>query len=267
MTKLDNTVILITGAGGGFGEEFIKQLLEKGSRLILTDVDRQKLLSQAITITSEINQGKIIACLQGDLSTAEGCQQLYEQVRELNISIDMLINNAGMGLYGRIDEVPMMEWQKLMQINLLSPMTLTALFLPEMIKQKKGHIVNISSLAGWVGLSGMSPYASSKFGLRGFSEALDREVKQYNIKVSVAYPFFSRTPILKSKAYGTLAENYQGFPAHLATNPADVIRQIIKGISNNKLHIFPDKFSLSIYLLKKYLPINIFKLLINNEVE
>lgn len=254
MTKLSDSVILITGANGGFGQEFTRQLLEANSRLILTDIDEEKLVTQAQDIKQEIKTGEIIACLGEDLSYAEGCKHLYRRVKALNIPIDILINNAGIGLFGRIDEVPCEEWEKLMQVNLLSPMRLTSLFVKDMIDRQQGHIVNISSLAGWVGTPGLAHYDASKFGLRGFSEALDKEVKPYHIQVSAVYPFFSRTPIIKSPSYGTLAKDYDGFPENLATNPRDVVRNTIQGIRNNKLSIFPDPQALTIHFLKRYSP-------------
>jgi short-subunit dehydrogenase len=100
----------------------------------------------------------------------------------------------------------------------------------------------------------MAHYSSSKFGLRGFSEGLWNEVKAYNVKVTAVYPFFSRTPILQSERYGTLAQNSSGFPEYLATDPARVMEATIKAIVNNKLHVFPDKMAKSIYLLKQYFP-------------
>ena len=149
MTELANAVVLITGANGGFGQEFTRQLLTANSRLILTDIDEKKLSCQAKTIQAEINKGEIIACLGEDLSHPQGCNHLYRRVKALNIPVDILINNAGIGLFGRIDEVPTKEWQKLMQVNLLSPMQLTTLFIKDMIARQQGHVVNISSLAGW----------------------------------------------------------------------------------------------------------------------
>ncbi len=254
MTKLSNAVILITGANGGFGREFTRQLLQAGSRLILTDIDEQELSAQAMTIKQKIITGEIIACFGEDLSNIQGCNNLDQKVKALNIDVDILINNAGIGLYGRMDEVPTDEWEKLMQVNLLSPMRLTTLLIKDMIHRQQGHIVNISSLAGWVSTAGMAHYDTSKFGLRGFSEALYQEAKPYHVKVTAVYPFFSRTPIIKSKGYGTLAQNYDGFPENLATNPDDVIRSIIKGIIKNKLSIFPDKQALILHLLKRYCP-------------
>ena len=254
MTELTNAVILLTGASGGFGQEFTRQFLAKNSRLILTDIDESKLSTQAEQIKQEIKTGEIIACIGEDLSHPQGCKHLFRRVKALDLPIDILINNAGIGLFGRMDEVPTEEWEKLMQVNLLSPMRLTSLFVKEMIDRQQGHIVNISSLAGWVATPGLAHYDASKFGLRGFSEALEREVKEYNVKVSAVYPFFSRTPIIKSPGYGSLAQDYEGFPDHLATNPQDIVCNSIKGIINNKLAIFPDQQALTIHWLKRYSP-------------
>jgi short-subunit dehydrogenase len=205
MTQLNEAVVLITGAAGGFGQELTRQLLAANSHLILTDRDAAGLQANVTRIQQEVPTGKVLACLAADLSSREGCETLYREAIALGVTIDIVINNAGMGLFGRMDEVPSEHWERLMQINLLAPMRLSALFAADMIARRRGHIVNISSLAGWVATAGLTHYATSKFGLRGFSEGLHQEVKPYNVQVTAVYPFFSRTPILQSPRYGTLA--------------------------------------------------------------
>lgn len=254
MTNCNQAVVVLTGATGGFGQELTRQLLQAGSRLILTDIDRVNLDNLATKISSEITTGEIIACIESNLANREGCETLYHQVKALNIPIDILINNAGIGLFGRMDEVPVDKWEQLMQVNLLAPMRLSSLFVVDMIDRQQGHIVNISSLAGWIAPAGMAHYSTSKFGLRGFSEGLFNEVKPHKIKVTAVYPFFSRTPILQSERYGTLAQDAQGFPEHLATDPAKVMAKTIKAITRNQLHVFPDKMANSIHILKQYFP-------------
>lgn len=253
MTEFKKAVILITGATGGFGQELTRQLLEYDSRLILSDIDETVLLKQAETIQKQITTGEIIACIPCDLSSREECETLYHQVKALKIPIDILINNAGMAVFGRMDEVPEQEWERLMQINLLAPMRLSTLFVADMIARRKGHIVNISSVAGWVALGGMAHYAASKYGLRGFSEGLFNEVKAYNVQVTAVYPFFSRTPILQSKRYGTLAEKFS-VPPNITTDPAQVMRETLQGIIDNKVHIFPDATGKQIQFVKRYFP-------------
>ncbi len=252
MTELNNAIILITGANGGFGQEMMCQFLQANGRLILTDRHEPTLAETVQTIKKEIPTGEILACIEADLGTAVGCQQLYDSVRQLNQPIDVLINNAGLAVFGRFDETPYERWEALMQVNLLSPMRLTHHFLPDMIARNKGHIVNISSIAGWIGPSGLSSYAASKFGLRGFSESLMDELAPYNIQVTGIYPFFSRTPILDSPQFGSMQNT--ALDDTVITDPADVIGKVVAGIRQNKQHIFPDRIAKLMHIMKRLSP-------------
>ena len=254
MTQLKDVVVLITGAAGGFGQELTRQLLKAGSRLILTDLEVDILEQQVAGIQQESSTGEVLACLVADLSTSEGCDLLYNQVQALNTPIDILINNAGIAVFGRMDEVPQQQWERLMYVNLLAPMRLSSLFVADMIARRSGHIVNISSAAGWIAIAGLTHYSTSKFGLRGFSEGLLDEVKLYNVRVTAVYPFFSRTPILQAKRYGTLTEKAEDIADRLITDPAVVMRRTIQGIERNQLHVFPDRIAYTVHLLKRFAP-------------
>lgn len=254
MTQLDKAVVLITGASGGFGQELTRQLLQAGSYLILTDLDETKLHHQVATIQQTVKTGKVLACIQVDLGDRAGCEALYERVKSWDWAIDILINNAGIALYGRMDEIPAARWEQLMQINLLAPMRLSALFAADMIARRQGHIVNISSLAGWIGTAGMAHYNASKFGLRGFSEGLYEEVKAYNVRVTAVYPFFSRTPILQAERFGALAKEYRGLPENWVTDPAAVMQATLAAIERNQLHVFPDSTARLLHQIKRYAP-------------
>jgi short-subunit dehydrogenase len=254
MTQLKEAVIVLTGASGGFGQQFTRQLLQARSHLILTDLDENLLLQQVKEIQKEVTTGKVLACWGIDLQQTNSCQLLYEKIQSLNVPIDILINNAGMGLYGRMDELPQEEWEKLMEINLLVPMRLSSLLMKEMINHRRGHIVNISSVAGWIAAEGITPYSTSKFGLRGFGEGLFQEAKSYNIKVTVVYPFFSRTPILQSKKYGILAQDNKSIPNYFTTDPAKIIERTLIAIQKDKLHVFPDSFSQILTFIKQHFP-------------
>lgn len=215
--------------------------------------------TSSIQIQKDVLTGQVLACLAADLSSREGCETLYRDVVNRGFAIDILINNAGVGLFGQMNEVPSGQWECLMQINLLAPMRLSTLFVADMIARHQGHIVNISSVAGWVALAGLTHYATSKFGLRGFSEGLYQEVKPYNVQVTAVYPFFSRTPILRSPRYGTLAQGAEAeaqetFIFKLATDPARLIQVTLQGIRRNQLHVFPDAIAQSMHHLKRYTP-------------
>ena len=254
MTQLNQAVVVLTGATGGFGRELTRQLLVAGSHLILSDLDETSLTQLCAEVNREASSGTIITCIPSDLASSDGCHSLYQAVLALDTPIDILINNAGIGLFGRMDEVPAAKWEQLMQINLLTPMRLSSLFLPQMIARRQGHIVNISSLAGWIAPAGMAHYSSSKFGLRGFSEGLRNEVKTYNIKVTAVYPFFSRTPILQSEAFGSMVASQQALPDYLISDPAKVMARTIQGIKRDRPAVFPDPIARLLHTIKRYFP-------------
>ncbi|KST63909.1 SDR family NAD(P)-dependent oxidoreductase [Mastigocoleus testarum] len=255
MTKLNDAVILVTGAAGGFGRELTKQLLGKGSRLILTDINLEILKEQVNKIQAEITTGEVIQSFGANLANRTDCETLYQKVKALNIPLDVLINNAGMGLFGRVDEVPVEKWEQLMQVNLIAPIRLSSLFVADMIARQQGHIVNISSMAGWIPRPGIAHYSSSKFGLRGFSEGLFHEMKPHNVKVTAVYPFYSRTPMLNSAKYGTLAESSTKIPDRLIVEPEEVMAHTIEAIAHERLHVFPDRVGKNIHFFKQNFPL------------
>ena len=249
MSQINQALVVLTGAAGGFGQQFMRQMLPLGARFVLTDKDASTLESVADTIRSEVQGGEIVACVGADISTREGCEALYQSIGK---TPDVLINNAGLGIYGRFNEIPIEKWEMVVQVNFLATLRLTHLFLPAMIERKSGHIVNIASIAGWLATEGMSTYGATKFGVRGFSEGLAHEVAPYNIKVTTVYPFYSKTPILNSPRYGTLPE--RAVPDNLSTDPKDVIAQVVNGMMNDTQHVFPDRTAKLLQLLTRYAP-------------
>lgn len=254
MTELKNAVVLLTGATGGFGQELTQLLLAAGSRVICTDLEVTKLAQQAEALQQLTTNGELLASLVADLATSEGCQALFQQVKSLGLTVDVLINNAGIAMFGRMDETPSDQWELMMQLNLLTPMRLSSLFVADMIDRRQGHIVNISSLAGWSTLIGLTHYSASKFGLRGFSEGLGNEVKAFNVKVTAVYPFFSRTPILRSHSYGSLALGNKQFPERFATDPHKIMAATLQGIQRNQAEVFPDLVAKVLSRLQRYTP-------------
>jgi short-subunit dehydrogenase len=247
MTDLNEKIVLITGAGGGFGQHMTQQFRDAGCKLVLTDIN-EKALRPAVDGSSD----SLLAAVTADLATEEGCGVIAGTCTASDIQPDILVNNAGIGFGGRLDNVPREKWESLMQLNLLAPMRLCNLFLPQMIERGSGHIVNISSLAGWIGSPGLSVYCASKFGLRGFGEALSVDLDGTGVQVSNVYPCFSRTPILDSPQYGY--EERRAVPENLISEPSDVVARIISGIRKDTLHIFPDKHSRRIHYMKRYAP-------------
>ena len=250
MTDLNQALVLITGADGGFGRQMTRQFLAAGSRLIISDIDERR-LGDLQTHTGAAAD-RVLATIATDLSGEEGCRLLYDEVMKTGAIPDVIVNNAGVGVAGRLDHVPQDRWERLMQINLLAPMRLCQLFMPHLIERGSGHFVNISSIAGWLGTKGMTSYCAAKYGLRGFSEALAGDLEEFDIKVSTVYPFFSRTPILESEQFGY--ETRREIPIDMATDPSDVVAAIIKGVRKNRDHIFPDRTAKQLHYITRFIP-------------
>jgi short-subunit dehydrogenase len=255
MKSLSEKKILITGAAGGFGQEFIKQFLELGAHLILTDIHKENLENISSVILKSIPncKGKILGVFASDLSSREGCEQAHKNTIAITPQIDILINNAGLINYGYFHEIPVEKWEMLMHVNLMAPMYLSHSFMNNFVKQGTGHILNISSVSGYVATSSGAPYSTSKFGLRGFGMALHGEAKKFGIQVTNVYPFYSPTPLLNTKTEGN--SNVQKTPNFLYDAPELIVRSAIKGLRKNKLHVYPGTLPRILYHAIKFWPI------------
>jgi NAD(P)-dependent dehydrogenase (short-subunit alcohol dehydrogenase family) len=247
MTDPAKKTVLITGAGGGFGRQMVRQFRAAGATLILTDIDAGA-LQPAIDDAGD----DLVASTITDLSTEAGCDALIEACTSHDVVPDILVNNAGIAVAGRMDHVPREHWESLMQLNLLGPMRLCYRFLPAFVERGSGHIVNISSIAGWTGAEGLSSYCASKFGLRGFGTSLAADLRGTGVNVTNVYPCFSRTPILDSPQHGY--EDRRVVPEYLISDPAHVVARIVDGVRRNRVHVFPDKYARIINYLARFAP-------------
>jgi len=242
MKSLTGKTILLTGANGGLGQEFTRQLLQEGGKLILTDLDEEGLKRTTKDILAILGHapGKVLKIIGADISTREGCEKVYQETKPV-AELDILLNNAGVITYGDFYEVPEEKWEKVISVNLLAPMRLIYLFLPDMLKKGTGHIVNVCSLSGIAGTTQSVPYSASKFGLRGFGISLAGELKGTNIKVSTIYPFWIKTGLLNTPVDGKT--KIKSLFRLWTYSPEEVAKASIKGIKKEKGHIYPGFFT------------------------
>jgi hypothetical protein len=226
----DQPVILVTGASSGIGEATAERFAREGYRLALAArrFDRLQVLSDRIAAV-----GRDAFPVEADLSRLEDIQQLVKSVEEKYGRIDVLFNCAGFGRFAWLDELdPLKDIQAQMQVNLMGMIQTTRLVLPGMIARRRGHIINMASAAGLIATPTYSIYAASKFGVRGFSEALRREVGVYQIHVSVIYPggvdteFKSHTGALRKTGLTT--------PAGLRLSASQVADWVWKTVQHPK---------------------------------
>lgn len=250
MAYLENKKILLTGATGGFGVEFVRQLLEKGAHLVLSSTNQERLSKIKAPAGSP---GKIIGTVCADLSKPQNCETFYSDVTATAGQIDMIIHNAGILSYGFFHDTPVDSFYKLMQVNTLAPMHITSLFLQDMIKRRNGHIVFLSSVAGFIPASFEATYSVSKFAIRGFSMALYGELSELGISVTTIYPFWADTNILNSPSYGK--KQIKRAPSFLIGSPENVVSSAIKGIEKRKLHVYPGFFTKVAWWINKVWPL------------
>jgi short-subunit dehydrogenase len=242
--------ILITGAFGGFGLCFISQLLDSGASLILCDAPQFAIPIRdreiRFPVPVEGKEKQILSVISADLSSAEGCKTLHEESRKLGSGVDMIIHNAGIAFGGEYVDIPAELNEKIINVNLLSIMRLNTLFLPELIRRKSGHLIYMSSVAGFVATPLAVSYSTSKFGVRSFAMALHGEIRKHGIRTSIVYPFFSKTPILNSQRFGD--PQISTLPGFCATSPAHVVTCALKGAKKGRLHVCPGFFSRVMWL-------------------
>lgn len=178
--------IIITGASSGIGAATARLFAQKGYRVVLAARRFQRLQELAQEIQA---QGGQALPVQVDLRFQEDAQSLVKTTLDHYGQIDILFNNAG---FGRLDWLENLEPQKDVQeqieVNLLGVIWLAQAALPHMISRRSGHIINMASMAGFVATPTYTIYAATKFGVRGFSEALRREVGIYGVRVSIICP-------------------------------------------------------------------------------
>lgn len=186
---------LITGASSGIGLEFAKIHAAQGGNLVL--VARRILLLEELKKELEKRFSIIVHLIQLDLSKPNAASELYSLVKKEGISIDFLINNAGIGGHGIFHELPLEKSLEIINLNIITLVSLTHLFLNEMIERNFGKILNIASMAGFIPGPLHSVYYSSKSFVISFSEALSNELKKENVTVSVLCPGPTETEFFK----------------------------------------------------------------------
>lgn len=193
--NLENKICVITGVSKGIGEALVKQLLDK----------------KAIVYGLGRNENRIkhpnYTFLKLDIRNHDAVQNTFAIIFKQVGKVDILVNNAGLGYFGYLEDMPLEQWHELYDTNIHGMFYCTRQVLKGMKQQGEGHIFNISSIAGLEGYQQVAAYCSTKFAVRGLSDALYKEVRDFGIKVTCVYPgsvktdFFRNSPSIKPHDY------------------------------------------------------------------
>lgn len=230
-------VWLITGCSTGFGRQLAKELLQKGYSVAVTARNTQDI--------QDIIEGypETSIALQLDVTKAEDIKTTVTAVMEKFGRIDVLVNNAGIGYFGAIEESEEEEVRRMFEINFFGLANMTHAVLPQMRAQRSGHIVNIASIGGLVAFPAVGFYNATKFAVDGYSESLSKEVAPLGIKVTVIAPSGFRTDWAGRSAnnskividdYTTTAgankDNIRGYSGNQPGDPERAAKAIIKAV-------------------------------------
>ena len=235
-SRYRSKVYLITGASDGIGAELALQLAGRGQRLVLAGRDEARL--QAVTGQCQRSGAQAIA-LKADVTVEDDCRRLVERALEAFGRIDVLVNNAGVSMHARFDEIT--DWstyERLWRVNCLGTVNCTRFAWPHLRAapgKRGGQIVGVSSLAGRTGVPGRTTYCASKFAQSGFLEALRIEAAEHGIAVTVIYPGVVATGIRRHGLNGAgETAGVSGLDETSAMPVDECVRQMVRAIERRK---------------------------------
>lgn len=198
----------ITGASQGLGLTLVKKLLDSGYRVAATSRNAQALKTAVGVIDAES-----FLPLTVDLNNVDCIDESIQQTLTTFGRIDVVVNNAGYGMAGTVEEITEQDIRKIFDVNVLATINVVKTVLPVMRQQRSGYIINIGSVAGFVGAPGWTVYSATKAAIAAFSEVLALDVKEFGIKVTVAEPSGFRTGFLTKDSLAFTESKIDGYQA------------------------------------------------------
>ena len=237
--KLKNKNIIITGAGEGIGKELaLKLSLHNNIILIGRNIKKIEDLKNKLNLNNHLT-------VQCDIAVKENLEKAYNEIVNKYKSIDILINNAGMSSAKKFNEYTDEEIEKVLDINIKGTILFTKKFIED-LKKSKGAIVNIGSMFGEIAHPCYTIYSSSKFAIKGFSDALRRELNHFKVKVFYVSPRATKTQSLQQ------TDDIGKFFKMNVDVPKKVANYIIKGINNNQFTIYPKSIERFFLFIQKF---------------
>lgn len=250
-----NKLALITGAGSGIGRATALKFADLGARLILCDLNL-KALEETEALLLAKNNTPTLKVL--DVSNWQAMQDLAHEIHDEFGTVEILVNNAGVATSGDFLSTPIEDWSWVLGINLMGVVHGCKAFAPYMVKDKRGHIVNLASAAGYYAAPDMSAYSASKYAVMGLTESLRIEMAEHNIGVSAICPGVINTNIVKTmRANGSTVKSHDKIAnIYVKRNygPEHVADAIVSAIVSNRAVVPVSPEAWALYAGKRLAP-------------
>ena len=230
--KIEGKVIVITGAARGIGQEYARYFGSLGARVVIADIND---CAQTLELVRAEKGAAVGAKL--DVASAASAMEMARTALDAFGRIDALINNAGFGFYGSVENTPPDVVREIFALNFEAALLACQLVIPIMKASGSGHIINISSVAGRRGLPLNGIYSATKFALNGMSEALRIELQGSGILVSIINPAATETEFGDSVRYGDVKEKFKAM-GHVQSSE-EVAAAIVRCIKDPRIEVYP----------------------------
>jgi NAD(P)-dependent dehydrogenase (short-subunit alcohol dehydrogenase family) len=257
--ELTDRRVLITGAASGIGRAVAGAAARDGAQLLLTD--RNEPLLRAVADELAAAGARIGLARAADVADLEQVRALAAAVHAEGGSVDIVMNVAGIAAWGTVDRLEHRHWQSMIDVNLMGPIHVIESFVPAMIEAGRGgHLVNVSSAAGLIGLPWHAAYSASKFGLRGLSEVLRFDLRRHRIGVSLVCPGGVHTPLTDTIEIAGVDQTGKSFTRlqarfrKRAISPEQAAEAILAGVRRNRYLVYTSRDIQAIHMLQRVCP-------------
>jgi len=250
--KAQNKVIVVTGGGSGMGRELVFNLLGKGAKVVAIDIN-EKALKETAALAGD--RATALSTFVTDITDRSAVEYLLEKALAIHGFVDGIINNAGIiQPFIKVNDLGYEVIERVMNINFYGTLYLIKTFLPHLLTRPEAHIVDISSMGGFLPVPGQTIYGASKAAVKLLTEGLHSELRDTNVKVTVVFPGGVRTNIMSNSGLGDRMTSSDSKGAQKILSADQAAAMIITGMEQNRFRVVVGEDAKSMDLLYRFNP-------------